>query len=304
MQDDSAVNPLRYDVASDLLRQGMSIEDVSRQTGISRRIIAVLDHSLAVKEGDTIRLERLEELTVRGPETEENFEIKDSNAKLMCKWLYQAGMLPGQVHICTGLSIHKCRHLYRAIREYARKHNCEPVSAMVPMPLTLSARLVMSIFGVHYKFLQKHVDTNSVNPAHVVVAWTRTIEEVINNRFDLLADFEDRLLSLGSLFEVARGFREVPTRMEEMPNPAGGRRVRKLARSTCTVCGCEYVWFLNARRVQATKCCFCELEELADSKMHVPSGPVQRVLPEPEDDADDFCDEDDADEDDDFNDRD
>lgn len=254
----SALNRPTAEAAEEMLRKGMSVEEVAKATGIGKRIVAYLSHALALREGSSERLERLEELAKLTTGDFTNFAVKDYAAKQFCKWLFQAGMQPGQAHISTGLSIHKCRHLYRSVRAIF-----ETAAAVIPMPFTLSARIVMSIFGSHYRYLQSTADSNSVQIAHVVVAWTRTVEEVVNNRFDLLPDFDERLLSLGSLFEVARGFREVPTRMDESDCPAGGRKVRKIVRRHCPQCGCDYVGFLNARRVQHTKCCYCELEELA-----------------------------------------
>ena len=145
------------------------------------------------------------------------------------------------------------------------------------MPQTFISRLVMSIFASHYLYLQSQSDTRSIQLPNVVVAWSRTVDEVINTRLDELAGFDRKLISLGSLFDTARCLREVEMRPGEKLSCTDGKRVRKIARSRCEQCGSYYVWCVTARRHKASRCCFCEL--LSESTADKGKKLMKRKLP-------------------------
>lgn len=194
-----------------MIREGMPIEEIADIENIPPRLVAVLEHSIALREGEGTKLERLMDLLKENTLlSQSNIELKDYAAKQLGKWLVQAGMQPGQIHICTGLSIHKCRHLYQQVRAVF-----DTEEAFIPMPQTFISRLVMSIFASHYLYLQSQSDTRSIQLPNVVVAWSRTVDEVINSRLDELAGFDRKLISLGSLFDTARCLREVEMRPGE-----------------------------------------------------------------------------------------
>ena len=175
-----------------MIREGMPIEEIADIENIPPRLVAVLEHSIALREGEGTKLERLMDLLKENTLlSQSNIELKDYAAKQLGKWLVQAGM-PGQIHICTGLSIHKCRHLYQQVRAVF-----DTEEAFIPMPQTFISRLVMSIFASHYLYLQSQSDTRSIQLPNVVVAWSRTVDEVINSRLDELAGFDRKLISLG-----------------------------------------------------------------------------------------------------------
>ena len=143
----------KVDVVVDMLMDGMKVSDIATKIGVSDHIVSVIEHTLVVRGEGLTQLERLADLAVSADFSLSNIEVKDYAAKQLGKWLIQAGMLPAQVHISTGLSIHKCRHLYRQVRLVF-----QTATSVIPMPQTLSARLVMSIFSAHYLFLQKQSD--------------------------------------------------------------------------------------------------------------------------------------------------
>ena len=80
------------DEAQEMLRSGLSVEEVSRRTGIGKRIIAAMDHAMALMENESVILERLEELAALAAGDFTNFAVRDYAAKQFCKWLFQAGM--------------------------------------------------------------------------------------------------------------------------------------------------------------------------------------------------------------------
>lgn len=256
-----------------MIREGMPIEEIADIENIPPRLVAVLEHSIALREGEGTKLERLMDLLKENTLlSQSNIELKDYAAKQLGKWLVQAGMQPGQIHICTGLSIHKCRHLYQQVRAVF-----DTEEAFIPMPQTFISRLVMSIFASHYLYLQSQSDTRSIQLPNVVVAWSRTVDEVINSRLDELAGFDRKLISLGSLFDTARCLREVGMRPGEKMSCTDGKRVRKIARSRCEQCGSYYVWCVTARRHKASRCCFCEL--LSESTADKGKKLMKRKLP-------------------------
>lgn len=253
----------KVDVVVDMLMDGMKVSDIATKIGVSDHIVSVIEHTLVVRGEGLTQLERLADLAVSADFSLSNIEVKDYAAKQLGKWLIQAGMLPAQVHISTGLSIHKCRHLYRQVRLVF-----QTATSVIPMPQTLSARLVMSIFSAHYLFLQKQSDDSmSVQIPNVVVAWTRTIDEVYDSRIDLMDDFDPRIMSLGSLFEIARSLREVLTTDSEKIVKPDGKRSSRFVRSTCPECGCSYMGFISPRRVKSRRCCFCEITNDVDEEM-------------------------------------
>ena len=169
-----------------MIREGVRVDDIAEIENIPKRLVSVLEHSIALREGEGTKLERLMDLLKENTLlSQSNIELKDYAAKQLGKWLVQAGMQPGQIHISTGLSIHKCRHLYQQVRAVF-----DTEEAFIPMPQTFISRLVMSIFASHYLYLQSQSDTRSIQLPNVVVAWSRTVDEVINSRLDELAGFD------------------------------------------------------------------------------------------------------------------
>lgn len=244
---------------NDLIRNGVPTEDIARIFDVSPWIVSVMEHNLA-KHGSDGFMRILEIEQMNYVMTKQNLELRDYAAKHLGKWLIQGGLMPGQIHICTALTVHQARHLYQQVRSFFSTEESVP-----KIPQTLMARLIMSIFSNHYLYLQKsfleHND-NTLQLENIVVAWTRTQEEVRQTGIAELQDFDPRLVSLGSLFEVARGLRET----KEAEGSAEGRRTRKFQRSRCDVCGSYYVWFTSARRHKSSKCCFCEMLSASDTK--------------------------------------
>ena len=252
-------------VAKSILKKigtGMPAEEIATELEVSKLIVTKLIHRQVLADSDEMKLERLQELagtntTISGS----NIDIKEQAAKQLSKWLFQAGMIPGQVHLCTGISIHKARHIYKQT-----KSALDMSSAVIPMPQSLPSRIVMSIFSTHYTYLMEQTETTSVQVTNVIVAWSRTIEEVRNLNIDKLEGFDPRLLSLGSLFEVARSFREVKAPSPENASSTPWKKTRKLERDLCPTCLSHFVYFSGSRRVKNSQCCYCEVNKLIDKK--------------------------------------
>lgn len=244
---------------NDLIRNGVPTADIANLFDVSPAIISVLEHNLA-KHGSDGFMRILEIENTNFVMTQQNLELRDYAAKHLAKWLIQGGLMPGQVHICTALTVHQCRHLYQQVRRFFATEESKQ-----QMPQTFMARLIMSIFSNHYLYLQKEFlesNDNTLQLENIVVAWSRTLEEVRQTGIAEMPDFEPALVSLGSLFAVARGLRE--TREKEGSDE--GRRAQKFQRSRCNACGSYYVWFTSARRHKSSKCCFCEMLSASDAK--------------------------------------
>lgn len=240
-----------------LLQEGKSATEAAQACGVTDSLAAVVEHSLAFRLVDQTQMARLDELAKEsGSVSQLNMKEKDFAAKELSKWLVQAGMQPGQVHICTGLDVHKCRHLYRQMRRLF-----ETEEALLPLPRTLVARVIMSIFATHYTYLQRASNTNSIQLNNVIVAWQRTCEEINANRINEWDGFDPRMHSLGTLFDVARALREVQTNPGSEFDEQQNRRLRKIIYQQCPKCGCFFVGFNSARVSDMGCCCFCELLE-------------------------------------------
>ncbi len=254
---------------NDLIRNGVPTNDIAKIFDVSPWIVSVMEHNLA-KHGSDGFMRILEIEQTNYVMTKQNLELRDYAAKHLGKWLIQGGLMPGQIHICTALTVHQARHLYQQVRSFFSTE--ESVSQM---PQTMMARLIMSIFSNHYLYLQKvfleHND-NTLQLENIVVAWTRTLEEVRQSGIAEMEDFDPKLVSLGSLFGVARGLRET----KEPEGSIEGRRTRKFQRSRCDDCGSYYVWFTSARRHKSSRCCFCELLNSSGANKAVES--VQKTI--------------------------
>ena len=240
--------------------EGMAIEEIANELSVSQYIVARLFHDQALEENSETKLERLEALAASNAMISGgNLDLKEYSAKQLSKWLIQAGMYPGQIHICTGLSIHKSRHLYKQVK--AAFETADPI---VPMPQTLAARIVMSIFSSHYSYLADQSETNSVQIANVIVAWARTVDDVANMHIDQLEGFDSRLITLGSLFEVARSLREVKASPSTTVPIKKWKRTQKIERGLCPLCRSHFVYFTGGRRAKSSYCCYCELSQLLE----------------------------------------
>lgn len=237
-----------------MIQNGKTAQEISKETGVSIGVISVIEHGIALREGEDNQLERLAELAKKNASLSDNqVEVREYLAKQLAKLLIRAGLQPGQVHNATGLSIHKCRHIYTDVRKLFQIDE-----ALVPPPTTVVSRMILSIFASHYTYLQEVSGTTSVDIYNVIIAWTRTIDEVIGNHIDQMEDFDSRLLSLGTFYEVARCLREVKPRSDEFdPLPYAKSRSTKLTRMLCPKCESYYIGFISARRATASQCCYC-----------------------------------------------
>lgn len=250
----------------ELLQRGVSIDDVSARFDVAPHFVVGIERGLTFHGGMKVVLDRLHELNqAKLPTLNQTINQVESNTKGIATLLIRGGMQPGQVHIATGLSIHKCRHLFKLVRE-----RMEVAESLLPLPETLSGRLVMSIFANHYLYLCERTGSISVLIDNVITAWSQTKNEVAGNGIDLLPDFDPKVLSLGTLFEVARGLREA------MPNAdhsfKESKRVRKITHNLCHVCKCRFVAFSTGRRIKAAHCCYCELSKLIDKENKLING--------------------------------
>lgn len=231
-----------------LLDEGLLIEDVAQLCNVSQNVVSFIEHDVGLNAYVGISQERLEELADKNILlAQTHSDLRDYSSKQLGKWLIQAGLLPGQIHHCTALSIHKCRHLYRQVKALFN------TAEQIPMPQSNVSRLIMSIFATHYLYYDGN---KQFQLEHAIVAWGRTIEDVINLRLDQLEGFDPRLITLGSLLKVAQDLRG---------SQKDDDGCRKITRSYCPNCGSHFVWFLSARRHKASQCCFCELLKSAQS---------------------------------------
>ncbi|WP_443743358.1 hypothetical protein [Sutterella sp.] len=249
-----------------MLREGKDVQQVSDHLNVPVSLVAALDHQLAINDGGLSILERLTEVASENLRLSEvQQEEKEKAAKQLCVSLLHAGMKPAQIHITTGLSINICRHIYQRMRK-----QYDLPDAAIPMPTNIASRLVMSIFATHYTYLQAESEINLIhlgNMIHlgnIVVAWMRTVESVTGAQIDKLPEFDPRFLSIGSLFEVAKGLREVRTPLPEQEDGDDPAPVRKIYNCLCPVCGSEFIAVFGTSDQDAEKCCFCELIEAAE----------------------------------------
>lgn len=256
----TGINRLTAKIIKKRICNGDSIDEIAKELSVSKYIVARLVHVQAIEESSETKLERLAALAASNALIcGGNLDLKDNAAKQLGKWLIQAGMHPGQIHICTGLSIHKARHLFKQVRA-----SFEIAPSIIPMPQSLSARIVMSIFSTHYSYLLNLAETTSVHISNVIVAWSRTLDEVANLQLEQLEDFDPRIVALGSLFEVARSLREVKAPPSETTLSPGWKRTRKIERGLCPQCHSHFVYFTGGRRMKASQCCFCEFSKLIE----------------------------------------
>ena len=248
------------------LQQGVSIDQIVQDLEVSRNIIHYLNNDLAIKEKKLAKLERLDTIARCDMALAEEFkknvdpilETAEDRAKQFAKWLIVAGMRSKQVYLVTHLSIHVCRHFYKTIKK-AREVN----TAALPLPTHLTARIIYSIFATHYQYLQSRLDIESstnINIRNVFVAWMRTMDEVVQSGFTDLEKFDHRLLSLGTLFEIATHLRGTKG------YKYGNTDERRLVPEICPVCGCNFVSFAAINKKQANRCPYCTLRQtLKDS---------------------------------------
>lgn len=241
------------------IQEGEVIDDIAADLSVSPYIVARLAHEWVLDEGNETKLERLETVAARNALVSSgNMELKDYAAKQLSKWLFQAGMQSKQVHICTGLSIHKSRHLYRQV-----KNAFSVAEALIQIPKTLPARLVMSMFSTHYSYMMDQAETNSVQIANVVVAWSRTLDEIRNMNLQQYVGMDPGLASLGFFFEVARSLREVKF-SGQTSDQSELNANRKIERGHCPKCDSHFIYFVSSRQEKACQCCYCELNRLIE----------------------------------------
>ena len=71
-----------------MIREGMPIEEIADIENIPPRLVAVLEHSIALREGEGTKLERLMDLLKENTLlSQSNIELKDYAAKQLGKWL-------------------------------------------------------------------------------------------------------------------------------------------------------------------------------------------------------------------------
>lgn len=86
------------DRISAMIREGVRVDDIAEIENIPKRLVSVLEHSIALREGEGTKLERLMDLLKENTLlSQSNIELKDYAAKQLGKWLVQAGMQPGQI---------------------------------------------------------------------------------------------------------------------------------------------------------------------------------------------------------------
>ena len=91
------------DRISAMIRDGVRVDDIAEIENIPKRLVSVLEHSIALREGEGTKLERLMDLLKENTLlSQSNIELKDYAAKQLGKWLVQAGMQPGHIHISPG----------------------------------------------------------------------------------------------------------------------------------------------------------------------------------------------------------
>ena len=73
--------------------------------------------------------------------------------------------------------------------------------SIIPIPTTLSSRIVISIYSLHYPYFSEQSKTNSVKIENMIVAWDRIVNRLLGNQINLIKRL-DLLLSLGSFFEI------------------------------------------------------------------------------------------------------
>lgn len=251
MKSEITVNEIK--LIDQMILEGRSLEDISQLVRVELAIVMRIYQDMMLRRGDSCQLERFNQLAAHNlAVSPSKVEALEEVAKAQGVWLLGAGLQPPQLHIASGMTIFKCRHLETLVKtKYSR------IRAAIPIPETLSARIIISIFASHYLYLQKVACETSVTLLHVVIAWLQTIQEVAAAKLDQMDDYDPSLLGLGTAYEAARGLRE--TRRSDDPRlPASeGKRLRKLGRAKCGVCGCEFI-YIDRKNETPKGCCFCE----------------------------------------------
>lgn len=250
MKSEISVNEIK--LIDGLILEGRSLEDISQLVRVELAIVMRIYQDMMLRRGDSCQLERFNQLAAHNLAVSPNkVEALEENAKAQGVWLLEAGLTPAQLHIASGLTIYQCRHLSDIT---AAKYSF--IRSATPVPDTLCARIITSVFASHYIFLQNVACETSVTLLHVVIAWLQTMQEVTAAKLDQMDDYDPSCLGMGTVYEVARGLRE--TRRSEGPGlPASeGKRLRKIGRTKCGVCGCEFAFIDH--KDSAKGCCFCE----------------------------------------------
>lgn len=181
-------------------------------------------------------------------------DLERQNCSAIVKRLTACGMLPLQIHHCTGVPIETSMRLFRVFK---------PLRWIAPptsLGRSLAERLVYSMFAAHLEAAAcESRKTDWMLP--VVVAWKRTIVDIQSYGAGDLFRVGEETLSLGAAVAVARGLRE--TSVVSFPGYSGRLfphiRVRG---ERCPLCGCIYVVIEAEREYEKYKTCpFCELRE-------------------------------------------
>lgn len=95
---DIKVDRTTADRISAMIREGVRVDDIAEIENIPKRLVSVLEHSIALREGEGTKLERLMDLLKENTLlSQSNIELKDYAAKQLGKWLVQAGMQPVRI---------------------------------------------------------------------------------------------------------------------------------------------------------------------------------------------------------------
>lgn len=181
-------------------------------------------------------------------------DLESQNCSEIVKRLTACGMLPLQIHQCTGVPIETSMRLARLFK---------PLRWIAPpssLGRSLAERLVYSMFAAHFE-AAKSLSRKEDWMLALVEAWSRTIVDIQAHDAGILFGVGAETLSLGAAVAVARGLRE--TSFVSFPGYSGRLFPHLRVRAQrCPFCGCIYVVIEAEREYEKYKTCpFCELKE-------------------------------------------
>lgn len=247
----------------DMLASGHSVKEIGEYLDISDTAIYFYRNVEALKAFESSVLLGFADVINSNLDVDPALrERQTRKAKRFAEWLARAGCTPGQIHVSTGLSIYQSRAI---IRELMADNQIEEPIKTIPQSLT--ARLVMTIFARHYKYISAQTNSNnSIDLGNIIASWTRTLEEIKDWRIERNPDFDPQLLELGLFFEVAKALRGNAYKAR---NPSdefseGKRKRFRIFQVICSHCGQSFIATEGGRRVMTSVCPGCELKGLTN----------------------------------------